>query len=74
MLRLKADGSGVSTVESAGTDVNTKLIDHPNIDAVLAAIVLVMRDEFNTLRTLGIISLGSWSVDDWKTKIAAKLP
>lgn len=74
LVRMKSDGSGVSTAAAAGTDANTKIIDNPNMDAVVTAVVLAIRDEINALRVVPVVGLASLSVDDWKTKIAAKLP
>ena len=74
-LVMKADGSAVNFgVASPAADVNYKVIDHPNLDAVVSAVVLVIMDEINLLRTAGVIGLTARNADDWRTKIMAKLP
>jgi len=72
---VRADGAAADySVPGAATDGNHKVVDHPNLDAIVSAVVLVVMDEINAIRTLGLIGLAARTPDDWKTKIAAKLP
>ena len=74
-MLMKADGSAVNFgAPSPASDVNYKVLDHPNLDAIISAVVLVVMDEINLVRTAGVIGLAARTADDWKTKIAAKLP
>jgi hypothetical protein len=74
-MMLRSDGTAADyNVPGAASDGNHKVVDHPNLDAIVSAVVLVVMDEINALRTLGLIGLTARTADDWKTKIAAKLP
>lgn len=75
MGRLILDSSGnvKGTMSADQTDGALKSTPAVSDDRLIAAVAMVLRDEINILRTLGLIGLASRSVDDIMNAIKAKL-
>src|SRR5262249_50059910 len=75
MGRMLIDSSGnvKGTMSADQTDGTLKKTAPVADERLIAAVAMVLRDEINTLRTLGLIGLAARSVDDIVTAINAKL-
>lgn len=71
-MRMKKDGAGIGDGAGATTNAALTVVGSGNSTELLSAAVMVLLDEINALRTLGLIGLAAKTPEQIAAAIEAK--